>query len=86
MTRTNASLELAIYWASRGFPVFPTLNKRPLTKHGQNDATTDLAQIEAWAIAYPNCRWAIQTGPKIGYWFLDLDPPRGMEKIGRAHV
>ena len=72
---------LAAYWAQRGFPVFPTHKKFPLTEHGQNDGTTDLAQIEAWSNEFPGCHWAFRTGPEIRYWGLDVDGPAGKANL-----
>jgi hypothetical protein len=45
----KALLQAALEYAHRGWPVFPCdKGKRPLTKHGFKDATTDENQIRAW--------------------------------------
>lgn len=38
-------------------------NKRPLTRNGEKDASCDPDQIAEWKKIYPNCNWAICTGP-----------------------
>jgi hypothetical protein len=47
-------------------------NKRPLTPHGEKDASDDPAVIEEWRRSYPGCNWAIATGPS-GLIALDED-------------
>jgi hypothetical protein len=43
-------LDLALWYAEHGFPIFPCSphGKEPLTPHGFKDATTDLQQIREW--------------------------------------
>jgi hypothetical protein len=55
-------LEAALAYASQGFHVFPILPglKKPLTKHGFKEATTDPEQIRAW--------WGANPTANIGWW------------------
>lgn len=61
--------------ASRAVPVFPCRprGKEPLTPHGFEDATTDLARIEAWWKRWPEANIAMPTGPLSGFDVLDVD-------------
>jgi hypothetical protein len=53
--------------------IFPcNRNKEPLTKNGFKDATSDKAQIAAWARQYPSCLWGMRPGPS-GLIVLDFD-------------
>lgn len=49
--------------------------KHPLTKHGKDDFTDDLAQIAAWARRWPGCNWGGR--PPEGVVILDVDPRNG---------
>ena len=54
--------------------------KRPATKHGFNDATSDIAAIESWWTQNPNFNVAIQTGIELDgrlLVVLDFDPRNG---------
>ena len=33
--------------------------KAPLTRHGVNDATTDVAQVDIWSNRWPHANWGI---------------------------
>ena len=61
--------------ASAGVPVFPCApgEKRPLTRHGFHDATTDLDQVSAWWDRWPAANLAIPTGPASGVEVVDID-------------
>ena len=65
-------LNAAIRYAEFGYPVFPCRSgtKKPLTEHGFKDATTDIAQIEAWWEGHPNANIGI---PTEGLLALDID-------------
>jgi hypothetical protein len=58
--------------AELGYSVFPIRagEKKPLTKNGLLDATTDAEQIERWQSQWPNANWAIRTD---GLLVLDID-------------
>jgi hypothetical protein len=51
--------------------------KHPLTKHGLNDATTDVAVIKEWFKKWPQANIALATGQKAGFVVLDIDPRNG---------
>ncbi len=76
----KASLvEHALKIAAQGIPVFPcnTDNKRPLTKHGFKDATTDPEQIRKWWGAWPHVLIGMPTGAASGRLVIDLDRKPG---------
>lgn len=80
---------IALRYASLGRAVFPLApnTKIPLIPktqggHGCNDATLDIAVIEAWWRGCPKANVGIATGPISGFWVLDVDPftsPRATE-------
>ena len=74
-------LEIALVYATKAhWPVFPCKpwpDKRPLTPHGLNDATTDLTQINQWWSRWPNAIPGIPTGQRIGLSVLDVDQSTG---------
>jgi len=55
--------------------------KHPWTPHGYKDATTDLAQIEAWVQEKPNSNVGIATGAEL--CAMDVDGPTGEEALLR---
>jgi hypothetical protein len=65
----------ALAYAARGWHVLPCnpANKRPLTMHGFEDATTNPAQITAWWQEWPYALIGVRTGPQSGLWVLDVD-------------
>jgi len=68
----------ALWWAGRGFPVFPcSADKRPLTPHGFKDASTDEATIRAWWAHHPGALIGMPTGEASGIAVLDIDMPFG---------
>lgn len=70
-------------YASHQVPVFPCVpgEKRPLVAHGFQDASHDLAQVEAWWRRWPDANIGIPTGPVSGFEVVDVDvkgdDPRG---------
>ena len=81
--RHTRQLALALSYARDGLPVLPGCprTKRPLTKHGLHDATTDAATIRGWWQRWPSALVATPTGARTGLWVLDVDGP-----IGRASL
>jgi len=74
-------LAAALGYAAGGWPVFPchAETKRPLTKHGFQDASTDPRVIRAWWARHPDAMIGVPTGPAIGAWVLDVDDPATFE-------
>jgi Bifunctional DNA primase/polymerase, N-terminal len=69
-----SALDFALLYAARDWPVSPwALNKRPLTEHGINDATTDPDQIQEWWRKWPQALAAIATGERSGVVAVDID-------------
>lgn len=64
--------------AAAGIPVFPIRprEKRPLTRHGFKDATTDPDIIAAWFDQWPDANLGIPTG--IAFDVVDIDGTEGM--------
>jgi hypothetical protein len=58
-------LEIALQCAARGWHVHPLKpgDKKPITPHGKNDATTDAEQIRAWWAQVPNANVGIACKP-----------------------
>jgi hypothetical protein len=53
-------------------------HKRPLVRWKQLQTTRpDLDTVEEWACGFPDCMWAIVTGPPAGCLVLDFDGPVG---------
>lgn len=64
----------ARWYAQNGWHVFPCVpgQKVPLTPRGFHDATTDIAQIDAWWAAHPNANIGIATEAS-GLVVVDVD-------------
>ncbi len=75
---SNGLKSAALSYAAHGLPVFPCVpgEKRPLTKHGFMDATTDVAQICRWWDEHPTANVAVATG-SAGWVVADVDPRNG---------
>jgi putative DNA primase/helicase len=84
----NAMLEAALAYARAGTPVFPCREKKPITRKGFHDATTDESQIRNWWTAAPNAQVAAPTGTKSHLLSLDLDTPAAakfLEELEAKH-
>ena len=82
-TRQRAMLRGALSYTARGVPVFPCepSGKRPLTKGGFWDATTDGALIRGWWGRWPKANIGVPTGTASGLLVLDVDAAEGLESI-----
>ncbi|MDR0476382.1 MAG: bifunctional DNA primase/polymerase [Desulfobulbaceae bacterium] len=77
-TENQPTKAAALVYAAHGLPIFPCgWDKRPKTKNGFRDATTDTAQIEAWWTADPLAMIGMPTGEASGVWCLDVDMHEG---------
>ena len=86
-------LKAALTYARRGVPVFPCepRAKRPLTRNGYWDATTDSRVIERWWKRWPSANVGMPTGKKSGIVVLDVDVDDGgpeslarLERVGAS--
>ena len=70
-------LHTALTLASRGLHVFPCQprDKRPATKNGLLDATTELETIRQWWRQEPQLNVAIATGRSSKIFVVDIDGP-----------
>lgn len=70
--------DAAMLYVSWGWPVFPLrpLEKRPATKHGLNDWTSDPDRVRAYWGRYPDAGIGIPTGHRFDV--VDIDVPKGM--------
>ncbi len=70
-------LEIALQYAARGWFVHPLgrAEKRPITGHGKDDATTEPAVIREWWSKWPNANIGIAGGPS---WLLVFDADHGL--------
>jgi len=71
----SPNLSAALRLASAGLAVFPCspATKRPLTEHGFNDASADLAKVRAWWRQWPDAVPGLPTGRRNGVAVIDLD-------------
>lgn len=62
-------------YAEAGIPVFPCVaeGKRPLTKRGFHDASTDPRQITRWWARWPRANIGVPTGHASGLEVVDVD-------------
>jgi hypothetical protein len=71
----SSLISAALTLANKGLPVLPCRphEKRPATRNGLKDATTDLNTIRQWWRHEPDLNVAILTGEPSGIFVLDLD-------------
>jgi Bifunctional DNA primase/polymerase, N-terminal/AAA domain len=82
-------LDLALDYARRGWHVFPCspATKKPETKHGFYDATTDADVIKQFWRKHPTAMIGVACGEKSGVWCLDPDAPTEKNPIdGREEL
>ncbi len=74
----------ALAYARRGVPVFPCEPgaKRPLTRNGHWDATTDPRVVGRWWQRWPSANVGVPTGKKSGVVVLDVDDG-GLESLAK---
>lgn len=85
MAKEYTLLQWALAYANKGLAVFPLIpkDKKPLTKNGCLDATTDKKQIKAWWTKNPNANIGIATGfASAGLFVIDLDVDENKGKNG----
>jgi len=78
-----SALEAALRCAEHGWPVLPCEpeGKRPATRHGLCDATTDQTRIASWWRSQPNANLAVTTGRPSGIVVLDVDGEEGWDSL-----
>ena len=71
-------LDAALYYARLGWPVFPLRprDKRPATRNGFKDATTDAERIRTWWTRHPEANIGLPTGHTFDV--IDVDLPHGV--------
>ena len=70
---SSTRLNFALAFANAGFHLHPCKeDKKPHLDAWPDRATTDQAQINAWAQRFPNCRWGVAAG-KSGLVIIDSD-------------
>lgn len=69
--------------AGRGWLILPVqaCGKLPLVKGWPEEATSDIAQLEAWAHQYPACNWGLATGTASGLVVIDVDGAEGRASL-----
>ncbi|WP_154794717.1 bifunctional DNA primase/polymerase [Occultella kanbiaonis] len=73
-------MNVALGYARSGIPVFPCgPDKRPLTRHGFKDATTDLAVVRDWWAQHADAMVATPTGSASDLAVLDVDVKHGID-------
>lgn len=77
--KTNETLEWALLFAERGIHVLPTEHggKRPLTRNGVKDSSTDPSQIWEWFGKGSEANLGIRCGSISGIIVIDIDPRNG---------
>jgi hypothetical protein len=81
--------QAAVVYAAAGLAVFPCAPgaKRPLTRHGYMDASTDAEQIARWWRRWPTANIGLPTGRPGGFDVLDIDVhPAGSGFPALAHA
>lgn len=76
--RADRLADTAHEYAAAGVAVFPIepSGKRPLTKHGFKDATTDPGQVTAWWTQWPDANIGLPTGHLFDV--IDVDGSEGV--------
>ena len=73
-----SALDEALRYAAAGMLIFPVdANKKPLTRHGFKDASSDPAAIVAWLEKWPHCDFGWALPPDIVV--VDVDRKHGKD-------
>ncbi len=76
-------LDAALAYARRGWHVIPVGagpdRKLPFIKNWTHEASVDEGRIASWWQQYPNANVGIATGPKSGFWVVDVDMKNGID-------
>lgn len=77
----NKMLQAALSYIARGWAVFPLYpkDKKPITKNGFKNASTDPEQVRSWWTNTPNANIGIATGGGIVVIDIDNDPEKGKD-------
>jgi putative DNA primase/helicase len=69
--------------AGRGWHILPVQarGKLPLVNGWPEDATSDIARLEAWQHRYPACNWGLATGAASGLVVIDVDGAEGRASL-----
>lgn len=72
---------VALWYASVGWPVLPLREgqKLPATKHGLNDATTNVEEITSWWSSNPRFNIGVRSG--VMFDVIDIDGEIGMRSL-----
>jgi hypothetical protein len=86
--RQSTMLRAALSYPTRSVPVFPCepSGKRPLTKNGFWEATTDERLIRGWWGRWPRANVGVPTGRASGLLVLDVDRSDGLESIAELEL
>jgi len=75
-------LYAALRYARRGWYVIPVGagpdRKLPFIKNWTNEASTEEARVREWWSIYPDANVGVVTGPKSGFWVVDVDMKNGV--------
>lgn len=84
---------VACLFAALGYPVFPCSRvKRPLTRNGVLDATTDLPTLHYWVRDKTARGWCVKTGRyedaggPAGLWIFDVDDAAGYARLAELEA
>ena len=90
VSETTDPLAAALAYARAEWPVFPCSpeDKKPLTRFGFKDATTEAKQLCRWSEKWPHAMIGLRTGPEAGVFVLDVDrnAPGGFDGFAALSV
>ena len=83
----DSMLKAALWYAGRGWPVFPcNTDKSPLSEHSFKDATKDATQIKVWWTRWPMASIGVPTGTITNIVVIDIDVRNGGDKSWAALI